>query len=95
MLTKRHDLALGAPTWLRTHEHMLLNCPPIWLQAFRGAAHHHKGSNAKLSSPIDRLSVAERGRLLKADDSFLRPKYTGELERGLGRSLSMVTQMAF
>ena len=60
MLTKHHDLTLGLPTWLRTHEHMLLNCPPILLQVFRGAAHHRRGCSAILSLPIDRLFVAKR-----------------------------------
>ena len=62
MLTKRHGLPLLIPTSIRTHEHMLLNCPPILLQVFRGAAHRRRGSSAILFSPIDRLFVAKRGK---------------------------------
>ena len=61
MLTKHHDLALGLPTWVRTHEHMLLNCPPILLQVSRGVAQRRKESNAKFSSSIYRLFIVKRG----------------------------------
>ena len=59
MLIKHHDLALELPTWMRAHEHMLLNNPPIVLQICSGAAHRRRGSNTILSSPIDRLFVTK------------------------------------
>ena len=73
MLTKHHDVALELPTWMRTHEHMLLNCPPILLQVFRGAAHRRWGSSAVLSSSIGRLFVAKRGRPIATSAPFATP----------------------
>ena len=59
-LTKHRGLPLELPTWIRTHEHMPLNCLTILSRVFRGAAHCRRESSAILFWLIERF--AKRGR---------------------------------